>query len=109
MRDWNVGINDYYKTASLILDEGPWYAFVLSDLIMMICSKIPSVPLPFGSLIKIRDKEDDKTYTINEYYGDMSDLFHLFICSPITSYCFSKIKTIHSLDYPYEDISNNKK
>ncbi len=99
MRDWNVGTNSYYKKADLILDEGPWYAFLTSDLIMLICSKIPPVPIPFGTLIKIT--RDDQKHTVTEYYGNIADLFHMFVCSPVTQWAFKKIKTIKQIPIDY--------
>ena len=96
MRRWSVGINNYYFTSHIYLDEAPWYVFVVEYIIQTICSYIPRIPLP--NIKIIRDGEET---TLKEWYGSTSDLFHIFICSPICEWCFKKTE-IKDFQFPYE-------
>lgn len=95
MRRWSIGINNYYFTGSIYLEEAPWYIFSLEDFIMKVCDIIPRMPLP-----NIKIKIDGEEWTMKSYYGTFRDLFHVFICSKITIWCFSKIKT-NEFKFPY--------
>lgn len=93
MQRWALATNSYYKTVSVYLDEAPWYIFALENVTFKTCSLVPHIKIPFTDMYFIdRDKE---TYSIYEYYGDLNCLFHSFVCTPITSYCFNKTNTKH--------------
>lgn len=40
MKTWSYGINSYYKTATIWLEEGPWWIFLL-DRIVEFCPANP--------------------------------------------------------------------
>lgn len=108
MRVWTYTVNSYYKTASYCLQEGRWDRFFIIWLITSICVSIPNIPIPFGNKIKIYDKYDKKYVTLNEYYGDIQVIFHVYICEKITRYCDYKIKeTLISTDY--ENLKKERK
>jgi hypothetical protein len=96
MRRWSVGINNYYFTSSICLDEAPWYVFVIEHMIQVICTWFPWFPLP-----KIKIIRDGEETTLKEWYGTTRDLFHIFVCTPITDWCFKKTKMI-LISHPYE-------
>ncbi len=101
MKRWSFATNILYKKSCFILEEAPFYIFLIQDSIMFICSIIPPIPIPFGKTIKVKDKEDNKEYLFSEYYGDLRGLFHCFICEKIVNWSFKKIKDIQ-VDYPYD-------
>ena len=91
MQRWHIGANSYHKTASIHLEDAPWYTFALENFTFKLCSLVPHIYIPFTDRIKVtRDKE---VYTVYEYYGDLNCLFHVFVCAPITYYCFRKTNT----------------
>jgi hypothetical protein len=96
MRRWFIGSNNFYFTSGIYLEDGPWYVYAIETSISWICSYFPRIPLPKIKII--RDKEETN---LKEYYGDTRDLFHIFVCDPITNWCFKKIDMIH-FDHPYE-------
>lgn len=101
MRRWSVGINNYYFTSHIYLDEAPWYVFAIEYIIQTICSYIPRIPLP-----KIKIIRDGEETTLKEWYGSTSDLFHIFICSPIYQWCFKKTE-IKNFQFPYEVLKDS--
>lgn len=105
MTTWTYGINSLYKTACIDLQEGPWWAFELERVIEWCCDCMPAVSLP---KVKLRLKEpadiemnDDKTWTtLNDWYGDLSQLFHCFVHMPVFNYCQRRIRSrIVEMDY----------
>jgi hypothetical protein len=98
MRRWSKGTNNYYFTSSIWLEEAPWYIFFIENAIMWIChTLIPRIPLP--SFIKIV-REGEET-NLKNYYGTVADLFHCYVCSPITSWSWKKIKH-YDVSFPYK-------
>jgi hypothetical protein len=98
MRKWSVGTNDYYFTSSIYLEEAPWYIFTLDIIIPWICDYFPRIPLPKINIIR-----DGEKTNLKEYYGTARDLFHCFVCSKITNWCFKKTKT-QIISFPYEKL-----
>ena len=96
MRRWFIGSNNFYFTSGIYLEEASWYIFTIESSIQWICHYFPRIPLPKIKIIK--DKEETN---LQEYYGNISDLFHIFICAPITNWCWKKIDMIH-FNHPYE-------
>lgn len=92
MKRWHYAANSYYKTTSILLEEAPAYIFILEDSIMWICGNLPHIKIPFLNKIKI--VRDNDTYDIAEYYGDtINQIFHCFMCTPITKFCWDRINT----------------
>jgi hypothetical protein len=96
MKRWGVGVNNYYFTGSIILEEAPWYIFLIEYSIHFICHWIPRIPLSKHIKI-IREGEE---YTLRDYYGTTGDLFHIYICSPIFEWCWNRIKW-QTISFPY--------
>lgn len=111
MKFWTYAANSYYKTASYILEEGPWYSFVIESLIETICESLMVIPIPFGSNIKIKrdflDNGEYETYTLKEWYGSLGDIFHVYICSPISEFCYKKRQETH-LNTDYEQLKKER-
>ena len=91
MKKWSYGINSYYKTASIYLEEAPWYLMLLQDTTERICDLMSYWNIPLIGRIKIT--KDSEIYTISEYYGGMKDLFHCFVDTPISNFCWKRTKT----------------
>jgi hypothetical protein len=105
MRRWTYGINSYRRTASIHVDDAPWWVFALDNLIEFICDIIPSIPFPKVKL-RLRDPEDieingSEWTTWKEWYGDLNQYFHLFAHCPVFEYCRDKMKS-QSVDITYE-------
>ena len=101
MKNWTIGVNQFYFDSAIYLEEAPWYIFLLRNLIPFICNLIPRIPLP---KIKIKIKEDGsepEETNLQEYYGTTWDLFHNFICVPLTGWCFDNI-IYKSFSFPYD-------
>lgn len=102
MQKWSVGQNNYWYTAFLFLEEAPWYIFALETTIQRVCDIIPPIPLPS---IKMKLSEEcndgDEEYTTwKEWYGDVQQLFHSFVCCRVSEYCWRKT-TSTSIALPY--------
>lgn len=98
MKRWGIGTNNYFFTGGIYLDESEWYIFLIERIILFICDYFPSFSLP--SFIYKYDMDGEK-YSLKEYYGTTQDLFHIFICEPISTWCFKKTKTTY-IHFPYE-------
>jgi len=57
MKTWTYGINSLYKTASIDLQAGPWWAFVLERAVELCCDVTPAIPLP-NVKMRLSDPED---------------------------------------------------
>ena len=104
---YSVGINNYWHTASLHLEEVPAGLRFLMELTMWICDIFPSIPLP---KIKFRLKNpvdydctpnNDGWTNLNEWFGDTQSLFHLYICEKVSRYVWRRTK-FQSISIPYE-------
>ncbi len=97
MRSWSYGVNSLHKTASIYLDEAPFYIFFLDWLANVLCELIPTIPLP-KIRMRLKDPEDiecnggEKWTTLDEWYGDWSQAFHLFVHMPVFDFCTRKTK-----------------
>lgn len=100
MKRWFIAHNDYYFTASIHLEEAPWYIFALDNSIPYICDYIPRIPLP-----KIKIIKDGEKTNLKDYYGTIQDLFHVYICEHISNWCWNKTK-IKSFNFPYFKLNN---
>lgn len=106
MKQYSIGVNNYWHTASIILDDVPVGLHFLETVVIWICDKLPYIPLP---KIKFRLKESDACEmtinkdgmtNLNEWFGDTQQLFHIFICSPVTDFVNKCTKTI-MINLPY--------
>jgi len=104
MKTWTYGINSLYRTASIDLQAGPWWA-ALDRAVEWCCDCAPAIPLPNVKLRR-RDPEDiemndgHQWTTWKEWYGDLSQLFHCFVHMPVFNYCQRRIRSrIVELDY----------
>ena len=95
MKRWTIGTNNYYFTSSIVLEEAPWYIFMIGSSIQQICSWFPRISLP-----KIKIIRDNEETNLEEYYGTISDVFHIYICEPIFSWSYDKIKSTY-IEFPY--------
>lgn len=92
MKSWSYGVNSLNKTANIYLEEAPFYIFFLDWLTESLCELVPAIPLP---RIKIRLKNPDdiedndgkRWTTLDEWYGDWSQAFHLFVHMPVFDFC----------------------
>ena len=119
MKRWSYGINSYYKTSNLVLEEAPWYIFFIEWFGLFSCSYIPEIPFP-DILPKKRNKVDDcvckrekrhcedhdELYTLKEWYGDLRQWYHGAVCSPITEWTNGKIKQ-YMFKVSYEEVFEN--
>jgi hypothetical protein len=87
MRTFSIGVNNYWHTASIVLDEVPAPLYYLERFIEFICDIIPPIPLP-PIPIKLSDKYDadwtdnkDGRTNLKDWYGDIQQLFHLYVCT----------------------------
>ena len=104
MKTWTYATNSYYKTATYILEEGPWYSFFIEHLIQTLCDAFSVLPIPFGSKIKIKDEE---VYTLNEYYGSLGSIFHVYVCDPVSIFCYKKRKETY-INVNYEQLKKER-
>jgi len=106
MRKYSYGTNGYYKTASIFIEDAPWYIFALDTLIERICTLIPSIPLP---PIKMKLSEEDAKFSGNEYstwnewYGDTSAWFCAMVHTPIMAFC-NRYINFRSVDIDYNKL-----
>jgi hypothetical protein len=97
MRKIEYGFNSYLKTACISIDFAPFWVFALDRLIENVCGYlVPPIPFPH---IKIT-RDGEKT-TMREYYGDLRQLFHCHIHSPIFRFCCKKMDT-RNINVDYE-------
>jgi len=103
---WYIGFNDYWFTASIFLEEVPIVLCFLEWLVSWICYFIPFIKLP-KIKFKLKDKSswdftenEDGWTNLREWYGDLSQLWHAFICIPVTDlvWKYTKMKVI---DLPF--------
>jgi len=97
VRKWTYGINSYHKTASLILEDAPWWVFVLEDFVDFLSANIPAIPFP-SIKIYLTNEEDiecnggDNRTSLRDWYGDLHQWFHCRIHNPIFHFCVRRIR-----------------
>lgn len=99
MRRWFVGFNDYWFTANIYLEETPIGLCFLEWLVLWICYFIPAIKLP-KIKFKLKNKEEwewieskDGWTDLQDWYGDLSQLWHSFICMPISDLTWRRTET----------------
>ena len=105
MQRWSIGRNSIYKTASVWLEEAPWWSFLLQDLSQTICGLIPPIPFPKIGKIVIADEDvkfyGKKVYNWNEYWGNLSQWWHNYIDDPVFWFFYKQVKH-YSVDIDYK-------
>jgi len=106
MKLYRIGTNNYWHTASIILDDVPAGILFLENVVMWICDKIPYIPLPkLKFRLKERDAWDmtenkDGRTDLNEWFGDTQQLFHIYVCTPVTD-LVNKHRKSTMINLPY--------
>ena len=105
MKSWSYGINSIYKQSSIYLEEAPLCVFVVDRIAEFLCDLIPPIPLPkIKKRLKDRADRDinggEEWTTWQEWYGDLSQVFHCFVHVPIFDFCQKRIKSkLLEIDY----------
>lgn len=110
MKYWTYAINSYYLTASIHLYEMPWYAYFAEYLVdrgFLSCSNIPSIPFPDiwekkrdtvkGCVCEHKEvhcKNHDDISTLKSWYGDLSQLWHGYVCDSLFNFAWKHQKLI---------------
>ena len=97
MRDYSIGTNNLYKTASVFLEEGPFWAFWGRDLTWLFCDLIP--PIPFPKIGKIVDDEGE-VYNWRTWYGDLGSWWCVSIDQGLY-FWFNKFIKMKSVNVKY--------
>lgn len=103
---WFVGFNDYWFTASIHLEETPMGLCFLEWLVGWICHSIPAIKLP-KIRFRLKDKNEwdwaesnDGWTDLREWYGDLSQLWHIFVCVPVNNLAWKRTET-KVIDLPF--------
>jgi len=106
MKNWYVGINDYWFSASLIMSEVPVVLHYLEHVVSWICSIIPDIPLP-KIRFKLKDKSSweytdnsDGWITMKDWFGDTQQVFHCYVCTPVHNFVRKHTKSVY-IEMPY--------
>jgi len=83
MKDWGIATNDYWYTASVFLEDKPWYLFALERTVMFVCDMLSVL-----DFIKFRKE------------WDIQSLFHVLICCRVTDFVYKRTNSRH-IDLPY--------
>lgn len=105
MKSWSYGINSLYKQASIYLEQAPLCVFAAERVAEFLCDLMPPIPLPnIKKRLKHRADIDinggEEWTTWQEWYGDLSQVFHCFVHVPIFDFCQKRIKgKVLEIDY----------
>lgn len=106
MRHYSIGVNNYWRTASIHLEETPFCLFYLQRFVEWCCDKCPEIPLP-PVKFKIRDPELRNEFRktngwtdFREWFGDTQQLFHLFVCDNMFQFTRKHTKSV-VINLPY--------
>jgi len=107
MRNWSYGINGLHKSASINLEEAPFYMFILKEIFDFIDSLILPIPLPKIKM-KLKDLGDieangEEWTTWHDWYGDLSQLFWVYVYDPFFQWYNKKIDE-KVIDIPYRKL-----
>lgn len=96
MKNWQVRIDTNYKTASITLEEGPWWAFLLEWLSD---TGLPAIRIPW--LKRIRITRDNEETTVADWYGETpDDYWQWLVAYPLFDFAWKHIRlSIVGLDY----------
>ena len=108
MKSWSYGANSYHKTASVYLEEGHWWFFLIRAIGDFICEHTLCISLP-NIKWKLTDKESiefndgSEWTTLKEWYGDTVQLVHLKIHEPMLNLFWNKTKET-DIEIPYSKL-----
>ncbi len=88
MRSWSVGYSTSSYNKSLVLEVGPWYAFVVRGLAEWTARRIPAISLPDIS-VKIEGRET----SLRAKYGDAKRYFRAKVLTPVCHWADARIST----------------
>ena len=106
MKLYRIGINNYWRTACVILDDVPVGLYFLENTVMWVCDKIPFIPLP-KLKFRLKDKDawdmtenGDGRTDLQYWFGDTQQLFHIYCCNPVTDFVNKHAKST-TINLPY--------
>jgi len=106
MRKWGYDINSIHRTAHIYVEESSRWVFAIDRIIEWLCGIIPSIR--FAKVrMRVKDAEDiacndgSEWTTLQDWYGDTSQFFHLHVHIPIFNFCCSRIKC-KSIEIDYD-------
>lgn len=79
MRQWFIGFNEYWYNACIFLENTPWFYLALDYIVERICYVL--------NLLEIKLPKK-----LQEEYGGLGGVWHVFVCIPVTNYTFKKTK-----------------
>lgn len=88
MKKWTYGANGIHKEAHIVVDQAPWWAFLIEFLVGTVCAILHIVPF-FSSWIT-------------------TDWFHLYIHSPVTHWVDRRTRTAY-INVDYEHLKERMK
>ena len=97
MKKIEYGFNSYHKTASINVDFAPFWVFALNEIVDGVCGYLVR-PIAFP---KIKINRDSEKTTMREYYGDLQQLFHCHVHSPVFQFCYKRMDS-KTIDIDYE-------
>jgi len=106
MRKWGYGINSIHRTAHIHIEESSRWVFAIDRTIEWLCGIIPHIRFPKVKM-RLKDAEDiefndgSKWTTLQDWYGDTSQFFHLRVHVPVFNFCYGKIKC-KSIEIDYD-------
>jgi hypothetical protein len=106
MRKWDYGINSVHRTAHILVEESSWWVFAIDSAIEWLCGIIPHIRFPKVKM-RLKDAEEiesndgSKWTTLQDWYGDTSQFFHLHVHLPVFYFCQSRIK-VKSIEIDYD-------
>lgn len=92
IRSWNIAINNHpkWRLGTVLVVEQPLWLAVLEWFIDYVlgygCYVFHWIKLP--SFLKLTDEGHE--YTWREYYGDVGDLYHLYVFGPIFQWYYRR-------------------
>ncbi len=104
MKKWGIGINTYYKKASLHIDILPWYLYYLERVDEWLCSHFPDIPFPSWLHYTYTDEDGStEVYTWKDWWGGTRSWFHCYVHMPIFDFVYNQKRCKgYSFDINYE-------
>lgn len=69
MTRWSIGVNGYFGVATIYHETGPWWSFLVPDVVSWILSLVPAWRLP-DVWMRRRIERDGSSYSWGEWYGN---------------------------------------
>jgi len=109
MKTWYYASNSLkrFNSGVVILETKPWYVVFIGWLFdgPLSCAHIPAIPFP-DWFPKARDEDDPESkQTLKEWYGDLGQLYHVHVCSPVSDWEWEHPKKKeYSIDMTYDEL-----